>query len=52
MVVLPVAIAGMGAVTDCGYTLIVLETVILILFAVFWIIQTFDVWDARTATRA
>ena len=45
MLLLPLAIGAVGLLTGSAHTLIAVETVILILFAVFWVVQTRDLWD-------
>lgn len=45
MFVLPLAIGAVGLLTGWRYRLIVVETVILSLFVVFWLVQTRDLWD-------
>jgi hypothetical protein len=44
MVILPLCIGGALLLANSNYTLIVVETLVLGLFAVFWIVQTRDLW--------
>jgi hypothetical protein len=45
MLVVPLAVGAAGLLAGWTHTLIAVETVILILFAVFWVVQTRDLWD-------
>jgi hypothetical protein len=45
MFVLPLAIGAIGLLTHWSHTVISVEAVVLVLFAIFWIVQTRDLWD-------
>lgn len=45
MVVLPLGVGALGLLTGSAHTLIGVETAILILFVLFWVVQTHDLWD-------